>query len=53
VSTAKQLCSHCGHSREEHQGTLGCKVVLEWDRLGFVKEICDCPLFDEGEEHGS
>lgn len=46
MNDEKDLCAECLHLRSEHQGMVGCKHT-EKDRLGFVREICECEKFVE------
>lgn len=42
----KDLCRECLHTRAEHAGTVGCNHT-ENDRLGYVREVCECEKFIE------
>lgn len=39
-------CAECLHPRVEHTGEVGCRHA-EKDRLGFVREVCECVVFVE------
>lgn len=42
----KDLCEGCLHERVWHEGTIGCNFT-EKDRLGFVRDMCECERFQE------
>lgn len=49
MTPGKDLCGVCLHTRDEHLSMGGCGHT-EKDRLGFVREICDCLGFVEEDE---
>lgn len=48
MTSMKDPCAECLHPRAEHKGMVGCQHN-EKDRLGFVREICECAKFVEDE----
>lgn len=42
----ERLCAGCGHDESKH-GPAGCDVAVKFDRLGYVAEVCACPLYLE------
>jgi hypothetical protein len=46
MTSNKDLCDVCLHPRGKHQSIGGCGHT-EKDRLGFVRELCDCLGFVE------
>lgn len=48
MTTVGQICTACGHPIEEHLA-VGCIVVTEVDRLGYVKDTCACQKFEQDE----
>ena len=49
MTSMKDLCEECLHERREHQSMGGCGH-FEKDRLGFIRETCECLQFFEGHD---
>lgn len=46
MTSMKDPCANCLHRRDEHTGDVGCRHH-ETDKLGFVRDICECEGYVE------